>query len=309
MPIEFSCPSCQQTLRVPDTATGKQAQCPKCKTLIVVPGTSPPAEDDFIPLSKPSWPAESPAQFTPVGPTNNPYASMPMPAGSAPRPTAQSGPIINVAVDISDVISHAWECFTRDFGVLFAGYMVAAILPLFALIPLLIIPIVAGGPEAMAIGVVLCAMLAGGVSFYFWLGQMQMAMASARGEPVEIGMIFYRESNTVSATIGIFLFSIGVGFLTLLFCIGLVVLVLYWPVGFLIVDKKVGLSDAFAMARRITNDNVGTTLLLAVVTMAISFGASSVCFLVVYLVGPLLTVSWATAYLMMSGRLTRGSKY
>jgi hypothetical protein len=233
---------------------------------------------------------------------------MSMPAGSAPRPTAQSGPIVNVAVDISDVISHAWECFTRDFGVLFAGYMVAAILPLFALIPLLIIPIVAGGPEAMAI-VVPCAMLAVGVSFYFWLGQMRMALASARGEPVEIGMIFYRESNTVSATIGIFLFSIGVGFLTLLFCIGLVVLVLYGPVGFLIVDKKVGLSDAFAMARRITNDNVGTTLLLAAVMIAIYFGASSVCFLVVYLVGPLLTVSWATAYLMMSGRLTRGSKY
>src|SRR6188768_4119955 len=40
MSIEFLCPSCQQQLRVPDTAAGKNAKCPKCSSILSVPASS-----------------------------------------------------------------------------------------------------------------------------------------------------------------------------------------------------------------------------------------------------------------------------
>ena len=40
MTIEFRCSQCNQLLRVPDTAAGKNARCPKCQALMLVPATS-----------------------------------------------------------------------------------------------------------------------------------------------------------------------------------------------------------------------------------------------------------------------------
>ena len=37
MPIEFTCPGCQKTLRVADAAAGKQARCPDCGQIGFVP--------------------------------------------------------------------------------------------------------------------------------------------------------------------------------------------------------------------------------------------------------------------------------
>jgi len=43
MTIEFRCSQCNQLLRVPDTAAGKNARCPKCQALMLVPAESPAA--------------------------------------------------------------------------------------------------------------------------------------------------------------------------------------------------------------------------------------------------------------------------
>src|SRR3954454_9098726 len=43
MTIEFRCSQCNQLLRVPDTAAGKNARCPKCQALMLVPSESVPA--------------------------------------------------------------------------------------------------------------------------------------------------------------------------------------------------------------------------------------------------------------------------
>jgi len=43
VPIDFPCPDCDKTLRVPDGAEGRQAQCPKCGHVVTVPGDSTPA--------------------------------------------------------------------------------------------------------------------------------------------------------------------------------------------------------------------------------------------------------------------------
>lgn len=42
MAIEFNCPYCTASVRVPDTAGGKRGTCPKCQSKIIVPKIEPP---------------------------------------------------------------------------------------------------------------------------------------------------------------------------------------------------------------------------------------------------------------------------
>jgi len=42
MPIEFQCPYCTASIRVPDQAAGKQGKCPKCETRLIVPKLAAP---------------------------------------------------------------------------------------------------------------------------------------------------------------------------------------------------------------------------------------------------------------------------
>lgn len=119
MAIEFICPTCQQQLRVPDTAAGKNAKCPKCASILVVPAAkeelsplAPPPQAGFnfapLPSAPTAKPATSPAPKTFVAPARgyptltsagaNPFATDPgqlpattqamMPLGSGPLPTA-----------------------------------------------------------------------------------------------------------------------------------------------------------------------------------------------------------------------------
>ena len=63
MAIEFNCPYCTATIRVPDPYAGKQGRCPKCDTRLVVPmvagpgSTAPvvsPTEATRLPAAEPS---------------------------------------------------------------------------------------------------------------------------------------------------------------------------------------------------------------------------------------------------------------
>jgi hypothetical protein len=96
--------------------------------------------------------------------------------------------------------------------------------------------------------------------------------------------------------------------LVIFFCLGFVILLFYWPLGFLLVDKKVSLGEASGLARKITANNAGTAILLAIICVAISFAASMICQLIVYLVTPFFVLAWATAYLTMSGQLPVGQR-
>ncbi|MEZ6039775.1 MAG: hypothetical protein R3C20_04665 [Planctomycetaceae bacterium] len=45
MAIEFNCPYCTATIRVPDGFAGKQGKCPKCETRLLVPNVEIPDEE------------------------------------------------------------------------------------------------------------------------------------------------------------------------------------------------------------------------------------------------------------------------
>ena len=69
MPIELKCPSCGQTLRVPDDAAGKHARCAQCQAVILVPASDTPSPTPMDPpLGGPNPP--TPYRETPM---TNPY--------------------------------------------------------------------------------------------------------------------------------------------------------------------------------------------------------------------------------------------
>ena len=79
MAIEFNCPYCTSTIRVPDNASGKKGTCPRCDIPIMVP----------VIEQQPAAPAESPAN-PPVVETPPPAAiETPPPPTVSPPPTEQ----------------------------------------------------------------------------------------------------------------------------------------------------------------------------------------------------------------------------
>ncbi|MCA9022647.1 MAG: hypothetical protein KDA74_21005, partial [Planctomycetaceae bacterium] len=88
--IQFDCPFCTSTLKVPDSTAGKQGDCPRCGTKLVIPnpfaageGATPPAE------SAPTPPVQQPQE----APTPPPASQ----STSQPAEEASDLPPINVA--------------------------------------------------------------------------------------------------------------------------------------------------------------------------------------------------------------------
>ena len=88
MAIQFDCPFCTSTLKVPDSTAGKQGDCPRCGTKLVIPnpfaaeGGTPSADPAAAPDS-----AVSPSQDTPTPP----------PASQTPEPSPVMPPVNVVA--------------------------------------------------------------------------------------------------------------------------------------------------------------------------------------------------------------------
>lgn len=57
MPIEYSCSNCLTSIRVPDTAAGKQAQCPACNAVSNVPAATSASPFSDAPQGNPFEPS------------------------------------------------------------------------------------------------------------------------------------------------------------------------------------------------------------------------------------------------------------
>lgn len=58
MAIEFDCPYCTATIRVPDAYAGKQGRCPKCDTKLLIPSMPLPNQPGIVPPLASSPPRE-----------------------------------------------------------------------------------------------------------------------------------------------------------------------------------------------------------------------------------------------------------
>ena len=127
MPIEFSCPKCNTTLRVPDEHAGKQARCPTCQAVVEVEAVNEPMlEPDF---GAPQASMQPPMKdFTQPMATPNPYASTS--AGPRPHLVAHRGGMV-LTMGILALLCNlfavpgiiAWVMGRSDLKQMDAGYM------------------------------------------------------------------------------------------------------------------------------------------------------------------------------------------
>jgi DNA-directed RNA polymerase subunit RPC12/RpoP len=131
MAIEFNCPQCGATIRVPDAYAGKQGRCPKCDTRLLIPSVPLP--------NRTTVPGESPA-VRPLQPTPGKLEAVSFPnVASLPGvvdSTAQASddPFAVRPLTTSIARSHRRKARLRPSRALVIGVPVICFLVLFGII-------------------------------------------------------------------------------------------------------------------------------------------------------------------------------
>ncbi|MHB0960617.1 MAG: hypothetical protein ACYC6N_13145 [Pirellulaceae bacterium] len=307
MSIEFPCSGCGQTLRVGDDAAGKRAKCPKCQSVVSIPS-------DSMFASSPSPQPADEERLTDlpfVGETTNPYtAPWPPKEELYPKPGASpfgDGQIRNVPVDLTSIMNYAVEIWKEHLGLLVGVTVVIMCIDWAVIIgteTMLGVLRRAGQREAVALMVALSTVGRIVLDTFLSIGYWQMTFKMARRQRVEFADLF-NGGPLLLPTLGVYiLFGLAVGAGALL-CIvpGIVVLLLWWPCYFLVIDQKSTVMESFGVAREITANNVGTTVLLWLVSLGIGLLGLLACCVGVIVAGPLTAMLFSVAYLMMSGQI------
>jgi phage FluMu protein Com len=324
MPIEFRCTNCEQLLRVPDDAAGKNARCPKCGALATIPSPGaaagpvappppmPPSIPPAMPPASPFGDAALPAGGNPFAadypakPSLNPYA--PPSAGYAP-PTlgVPSLPVTNQRVEVGQIWNYSWQIWQANLGLL-VGVTLTVIAITYAVgIPVAILQTVLeqnDNKEGAVAVAVIGNLFSNAVQMFVGIGQAMIALKLARQQPASFGDLF--------AGGGRFLPVLGMMILAMLaliagfaLCIvpGIFLLIMFWPCYYLVVEEKASVFESFSLAYTVTEGNRVTTLLLWLLSIAVALlGLLAFCIGIIF-AAPLITMLWATAYLMMSGQL------
>ncbi len=319
MPIEFLCSSCNQQLRVPDGAAGKNARCPKCATVLAVPagsgGLSPlapppqagfnfgPPEQEPMAVENSLRPAVKPPAFG--GGLQNPYAS---PQGTyqahAPMP---AGPVGHQIVEVNAVINHAVKVWQNNLGIAIGMFL----LPVVVLLPAMgfgfaaVILIAQLDVPALTVILAVFAYLAiFALQTFLNIGQAQMCLKLARGEAVGLGELFSGGARFLPVLAFSLLAGLVLTVAMLPLYVPAVILLLYfWPSYHLVLEGKCDVMESFGIARRITEGNKLTTFVLVLVSYGFLLIGELACLVGLIFAAPLVFLIWSTAYLMMSGQI------
>lgn len=127
MAIEFNCPYCEATIRVPDAYAGKQGRCPKCDTKLLIPSVPLPG-----PSSAPQLPMR---QAQPVAANGGgPLVPEGLPVLTNDNVPASDDPFAVRPVTTSVIKSHRRNARRRPSRTLVIGVPVICFLVLFGII-------------------------------------------------------------------------------------------------------------------------------------------------------------------------------
>ena len=312
MPISVSC-NCGQTYSVDDDKAGRRFTCKHCGGIVAVPQNRSEFENAGFGESE-----------------INPYATTTSVSGSAPETITQSSEIVPQQVELGDILNHSFAVWKKNLGILVAAVLLANVISYAISFTGEIVQVaVAGGqgvqqnpfgqnqfgqqqfgqPQELMVLLVGLGFTVLGylVQIFLGIGHARMSLAAARGQEPEIGMLFSGGKWFLPALGASILFGLAMfaGFIALI--VGAIFVALYfWPYQYLIVDDKCGVLDSFGVAKSFAGINKGTSFLLWLVSIGIALlGLLALCIGLLFAL-PLVHVSFATAYLMMSGQLRVG---
>jgi hypothetical protein len=218
MAIEFGCPGCHQTLRVPETAAGKVAKCPSCSTVATVPDGSLLARDQAFSASDHSarsakdsanpfadaanpYGGESIQPYQLAGVPLNPYAS---PSGfDAPwQGRFGDAEVGNQQITVSAILNEANVLWQNQLGlligmtvlmfVIIAGFQLIGSQVLLHVVGRIHWNLVWPASSLLWLGMLV-------LQTFLTVGQIQLCLKMCRREPFEFSDLFNGGSRFVPA--------------------------------------------------------------------------------------------------------------
>lgn len=218
------------------------------------------------------------------------------------------GPIANHVVSVEPILNHAWNVWKNNLGLLVGMTVIVMVIGVIFSVAQGIVQTTVeqnGAKEAaVAIGLV-GNLLGNALQIFLTIGEVRICLKLARGQPAELGDLLQGGPRFLPVLGVSILFGLAVFFGILLFIVpGILLALMWWPCYYLVVDNKCGVIESFSLASTITQGNWGNALLLWLLSFAIGLvGILALCIGIIF-AAPLISVLWATAYLMMSGQLS-----
>jgi uncharacterized membrane protein len=220
-------------------------------------------------------------------------------------------------IEAGDALSRAWEIYKDQLGLLIGGILIFGAIQIGMNMATQAVQggiqfaVMGGGPPANP-GPAMAAVLGSSLIFaalqfcvtsYLEAGYHVMLLKVARGQNPEIADIFSGRRYFWRFVLGNFLFSLMLYPAFLLLIIpGIFVILAFWPFMFIIVDRDVGVIEAFRRSTELTSGNYGTSFLLCLVFIGLFLvGLAAICLGLIFAI-PLGNLMFAVAYCLMSGQ-------
>jgi hypothetical protein len=222
-------------------------------------------------------------------------------------------PITPVVVPLDPIMNHAFRVWQANLGILVVVTVIPAAISWAIAIPQGIAQAAldANNAHEGAIAVVVIGnIIQQVVALFLGIGQTQISLKLARGMPATIGELFGGGQRFLPV-LGAGLIFIIVLYAGVLACIvpGILWALWFWPFYFLLIEERASIMGSFSLASKITEGNRATAFILALCGMGIVLlGCLALCVGMLFAL-PLVSVMWATAYLMMSGQLPSQPQY
>jgi hypothetical protein len=226
---------------------------------------------------------------------------------------APGSPITPVVVPLDPIMNHAFRVWQANLGILVVVTVIPVAISLVVAIPLAIAQVAldANNAHEGAVAVsIIGQILQQLVALFLGIGQTQISLKLARGMPAAIGDLFAGGPR--------FLPVLGAGLIALIaFYAGVIACLVpaillflwFWPFYFLLIEERASILGSFSLASKITEGNRATAFILVLCGMGIGLlGCMAICVGALFAL-PLVSVMWATAYLMMSGQLPSHPQY
>jgi predicted RNA-binding Zn-ribbon protein involved in translation (DUF1610 family)/uncharacterized membrane protein len=327
MAIEFHCTNCNKLLRTSDDRAGARAKCPDCGTEITVPRAG-------VATGPGAYPPDSASPYSQPGSAKNtkncPMCGAEIAAAAVKcrfcgemlgeRHAAGGASAYPTKFEAGEVISTSWEIFQSQMGLLIGGtllFMViflAAYVLMYLLFGAAVFGLVApmrGRPAVPAIlllgfgfAVAMTLMIS-----YFQAGYNRFLLNVARGTNPQIGDFFSGGPYYLRFLGNGILFIIMV-YIGIALCVipGIIVMLMFWPFQFVIVDETSPQQGALSRAKDLTDGNWGATFLLWLAALGINLLGALACGIGQIFTAPLTSLMFAVAYCRMTGHPTAAER-
>lgn len=234
---------------------------------------------------------------------NNPYAA-PQSSNFSPSPPL-TGNIVPTVVDAGSIISYAMEVWKANL-MLLVGVTVVFLGATWGLaIAQYLVNLIFEQLGQEWVGLILVAginVTSAVVSIFLGIGQAKISLKLLRSQPAQFGDLF-SGGPLFLPVLGAALLgglAVWIGFIA---CVvpGLLLILFFWPFYWLVVDQKTGVIESFGVAYSIAKVNVGSSLILWLVSLGILLLGFIALFVGLLFAIPLVSFIWSTAYLMMAG--------